>query len=194
MSGVLRVNGEIEKHSHLILDFKSGGQLIYTDPRRFVYWNLMPMEHNFPRWENLGPDVLARNFSGKYLYGKSRRSAVHIKGWILNQRNVAGVGNIYASEALFAASINPLRPANSLSEAESRALVRELRRIMRKSIENRGTTFSDYRLSDGKSGGFQNFLQVFQKEDLPCPKCENIITKINQNGRSTFYCAQCQKE
>lgn len=192
MSGVFQVGGARSKHTHLEIGFEDG-TLCYTDPRRFGYFCMAPRFQSLPRWELLGPDALDRACTGAKMSAVAERSTVPVKTWIMDQQKLAGVGNIYASEGLFRAGIHPQRTAGSLSLAEWNGLVRELKTVMRASIRNRGTTFSDYRLTNGRGGSFQTFLRVFQKEGEPCPVCGCVIQKQVLAGRSTFYCPNCQK-
>lgn len=192
MSGVFAVNGNRTAHTHLELGFDNG-TLCYTDPRRFGYFCLLPRGGESKRWSALGPDALDRACTGTRMAQTAAGSVVAIKNWILDQHHLAGVGNIYACEGLFRAGIHPERGAASLSGEEWRRLVAELKAVMRASIRNRGTTFSDYRLTNGRGGAFQTFLQVFQKEGTACSLCGNVIQRLVQTGRSTFYCPHCQK-
>jgi len=192
MSGVFQVDGTRSKHTHLEIGFEAG-TLYYTDPRRFGYFCMAPRFQSLPRWESLGPDALDRICTGVKMCSIAQRSVVPVKTWIMDQRKMAGVGNIYASEGLFRAGIDPGRTAGSLTLAEWNRLVRELKSVMRASIRKRGTTFSDYRLTNGRGGSFQTFLRVFQKEGEPCPVCGCVIQKQVLAGRSTFYCPNCQK-
>lgn len=192
MSGVFQVDGAPGKHTHLQLRFDNG-TLCYTDPRRFGHFDLQESGTPLQRWDALGPDALSAECSGPAMEQRAMGSRVDIKNWILDQNHLAGVGNIYACEGLFAAGIAPCRAAGTLDKKEWQQLVAALKKIMKAAIRNRGTTFSDYRLTNGKGGAFQSFLQVFQKENLPCPRCGEVIRRQVQNGRSTFWCAVCQK-
>lgn len=192
MSGVWGYNSARSKHTHLEIRLAQGDLLSYTDPRQFGYLCLQPLRQNSKRWDSLGPDAVSSACSATHLYQASRNCSIAIKVWLMDQTKIAGIGNIYASEALFRAHINPIRSAKSLSSAECRVLVQEIRRVLRASIRNRGTTFSDYRLTNGHGGDFQTFLQVFQKTGKPCPQCGQGILQVTQAGRSTFYCGHCQ--
>jgi len=193
MSGVFTIDGVRARHSHLEISFDNG-KLVYTDPRRFGYLNVQSLNQPFERWDVLGPDALQRACRAEYLYERARHSTVAVKVWIMDQGKIAGVGNIYACEALYRAGIHPQRGAGCLSLEEWRCLARALKGVMRASLRNRGTTFSDYRLTNGKGGSFQNFLKVFQKEGESCKVCGDAIHNLRLAGRSTFYCPTCQKE
>lgn len=181
-----------QKHTHLELHFSNGTCLRYTDPRKFGYLCLQNIHDPSLRWENLGPDAISAQWTSTALFNSSRNSKIAIKVFLMDQSKVAGIGNIYASEALFASHVHPERPANSISLDECKGIVESTKRIMRASIRNKGTTFSDYRLTNGKGGAFQDFLKVFQKPNQPCPTCHKPIQQITQGGRSTFFCGFCQ--
>jgi len=150
-------------------------------------------EESLPRWEALGPDAISNFWTPKHLYTSTRKIHTAIKIFLMNQSRVAGIGNIYASEALFLSGIHPERASESLLQTECAVLVRETRKLLKRSIRNKGTTFSDYRLTNGKVGAFQGFLKVFQKTGQPCPTCGKPILQKTLGGRSTFYCEHCQK-
>lgn len=192
MSGVWGDSAPRGKHTHVEFHFEDGSWLSYTDPRQFGYLSLHSLSHTLHRWEALGPDALSRAWNAKQLWHLCQRSRLAIKVFLMDQTKVAGIGNIYASEALFRARIHPERCAQELSAEECATLVGEAKAVMRASLKKRGTTFSDYRLTNGKGGGFQKFLQVFQKEGEPCPRCRGRILRLEQGGRSTFFCPGCQ--
>jgi len=193
MSGVWQVAGERTKHTHLELTFSTGQCLRYTDPRQFGYMCLTTAAETLPRWEQLGPDAISAQWNAAHLFAHATRSRTPIKVFLLDQHQVAGIGNIYASEALFGAHVHPARIAQSLTQLECQHIVKAAKAVMRMSIRKRGTTFSDYRLTNGKGGSFQGFLKVFQKVGTPCPNCHAPIQQMVQVGRSTFFCAKCQK-
>lgn len=193
MSGVLTLNGEKRPHTHLEISLANGDMLYYSDPRKFGHLDLQPLTTPLTRVAKLGPDALTEEFSPKYLKQTLKSSKTNIKAFLLNQAKVAGLGNIYVCEVLFSARVSPKRTANKVTLKECEAIVFHSKRILQASIDNRGTTFSDYRLTNGKGGEFQSFLQVFQKENQACPVCETPISKITQNARSSFFCSNCQK-
>lgn len=189
MSGVLLWQQELRPHTHWILT-TAQGSLCYSDPRRFGFWRLAPVNYIHKEWESLGPDaLLATAQDWQHRAQKSRRS---LKDILLDQKVVAGIGNIYASEILFAAGLSPFKPACELQLADWERIATETQRILNASIAQRGTTFSDYRLTNGKDGEFQSFLKVFQKKNQPCPHCKRPISQATQQGRSTFWCEGCQ--
>lgn len=146
-----------------------------------------------PPWKDLGPDpLLDRPRFREFQQALVGRKAP-IKALLHDQRIVAGIGNIYAAEALFRTRIHPLRPGGELSEEEVIRLWREMRRVAKEAIAHAGTTFRDWRLSDGREGGFQKFLKVYGKQGLPCPRCRVPIQRVKLQGRSTYFCPQCQR-
>lgn len=191
MSGVLLYNAEARPHTHITLEL-SQGILRYSDPRRFGHWELQKLTMPLSSWQKLGPDALDPDLSGQQLHGHTQNSKRSAKDLLLDQGLVAGIGNIYACEALFGAGIHPTRTGMSLSADDWNRMLSSAVVIMQESIKHKGTTFSDYRLTNGKGGSFQTFLKVFQKEGLPCPNCGTPISKITQQNRSTFFCPQCQ--
>jgi formamidopyrimidine-DNA glycosylase len=141
---------------------------------------------------NLGPEPLSKKFNGEYLNQLCSSSKTSIKSFIMNQKNVVGVGNIYASESLFMARINPLRPASSLKLDECKALVKSIKAILRHAINAGGTTLKDFYSADGNAGYFKVKLKVYDRENKKCKKCNELINKIIQNQRATYYCNKCQ--
>jgi formamidopyrimidine-DNA glycosylase len=123
----------------------------------------------------------------------TRRSVMPIRNWLLDQSRIAGVGNIYANEALFRSGIRPTRRAYRITKMEADALHREIRAVLEEAIRERGTTFSDYRDADGNEGGFQLRLRVYDREGLPCTVCATPIKRVVLSNRSAFYCPNCQR-
>lgn len=180
-----------EKHVHLVLHLDNGKKLLFQDPRRFGgIWLVSSPETITAR---LGKEPLHRDFSAAYLQSiiKGRRTA--IKNLILDQNLIAGIGNIYADEALFLARIRPDREGASLSPEETLRLNRAIKRVLRQGIENRGTTFRDYRDGNNARGGFQEHLQAYGRGGEPCLVCGSLMTRSRIGGRSSHYCHSCQK-
>lgn len=192
MTGIWRQNYPVEKHTRIRVWFDDGRELSYTDARQFGYVNVQSQQTDFSRWLRLGPDALSRQWNARYALTRAQGCRVAIKIWLLDQEKVAGMGNIYVCETLFAARVHPEKQAGSLTLEDWKKIVQNSRRIMRRSIAQKGTTFSDYRLTNGKKGQFQSFLQIFQKAGQPCPSCGSPIQKIVQSGRSSFFCPLCQ--
>lgn len=181
------------KHSHVIFKFKDGSRLYYNDLRQFGFLEIVDqkkLETIKAKYglEPLTPDFTLANFK-KALAG--RRAA--IKAVLLNQSTIAGIGNIYADEILFAAGVAPFRPANSVSERELKNIFQAASAILKKAIKYRGTTFSNYVDSNGHKGGFSRFLRVYGRSGQKCYECGQVIKKVKLAGRGTSYCENCQK-
>jgi formamidopyrimidine-DNA glycosylase len=170
-----------------------GRALLYDDARRFGCLDLRDAAGWSTRTAELGPEPLGDDFSAEHLHALTRRSVTPIRNFLLDQRKVAGVGNIYANEALFRAHVRPSRRARTLTRRETRDLRDSLRAVLAEAIEARGTTFSDYRDGEGEEGGFEPRLQVYGREGLPCVLCRTPIKRIVLSNRSAFYCPRDQK-
>jgi formamidopyrimidine-DNA glycosylase len=196
MSGSLRVLPQQAArlpHDHFDMQLESGQTLRFNDPRRFgccLYTTADP--HSHPLLRALAPEPFAPEFDAEYLHRIARRRRVAIKQLLLNGRLVTGVGNIYASEALFRARIRPRRQARSLTLAECRALVRAIQGVLRMAIKAGGTTLRDYVNADGAPGYFRQKLYVYERAGLACRRCRTPIRQIAQGQRSTYYCPSCQ--
>jgi len=197
MSGHLRVLREklpAGKHDHIDLILANGNILRYNDPRRFgAFVYTEESIDQFRLLEKLGPEPISAQFDSNYLLASCKNKRLPIKTHIMNQATVVGVGNIYASEALFTAKINPLRAACSINDTECSDITQAIKDILTAAIEQGGTSFSDYINSDGKPGYFSQQLQVYQRAGLPCKKCNTVIENIRIGQRSSFYCPGCQK-
>ncbi|MDU5835745.1 MAG: bifunctional DNA-formamidopyrimidine glycosylase/DNA-(apurinic or apyrimidinic site) lyase [Pantoea sp.] len=196
MSGSLRVLPEEQpaaKHDHVDLVMSNGKVLRYTDPRRFGAWLWSTDPEGSNVLAHLGPEPLGDAFSGDYLYEKSRGKRTAVKQWLMGNKVVVGVGNIYASESLFTAGILPDRPAMSLSDEEAQRLVATIKAVLLRSIEQGGTTLRDFLQSDGKPGYFAQELQVYGRAGEPCRACGTPIVSGKHGQRSTFWCPNCQR-
>lgn len=197
MSGSLRViNDERphDKHDHVDIVFESGYRLRFHDPRKFgsIHWTKNdPLEHKLIH--HLGPEPLSEEFNNEYLYTKSRKRTQAIKTFIMDSRIVVGVGNIYASEALFRASIKPTAKAGKVSKARYESLVNEIKNVLSEAIDKGGTTLRDFLNGDGKPGYFSQELNVYNREGEPCKICNTKIKMIRLGQRSTYYCSHCQR-
>jgi formamidopyrimidine-DNA glycosylase len=197
MSGNLRVvaaSAARLPHDHFDLVLDSGRVLRFNDPRRFgslIYVRGDPHAH--PLLAHLAPEPLSRAFDTDYLWRITRRRRVAVKQLLMNARLVVGVGNIYASEALFRARIRPRRQARSLSRAEVARLVRAVRAVLKQAIRAGGTTLRDYLRADGSPGYFRQRLYVYERAGAPCRRCRAPVRAITQGQRSTYYCPVCQK-
>lgn len=196
MSGSLRIlptGTPAEKHDHVDIVFGKI-TLRLRDPRRFgalLWTSADPLQHKL--LSKLGPEPLSDEFNADYLYQLSRTRKVAIKTLIMNSQVVVGVGNIYASESLFAAGISPLRRADRISLPRYQRLVIAIKDILQRAIAQGGTTLRDFTRQDGKPGYFQQILNVYGRGQQPCPHCAQAIKQITQAQRSTFYCPHCQK-
>jgi formamidopyrimidine-DNA glycosylase len=180
--------------SHVAVDLslESGDSLLYADTRRFGRLTLYSAEEWGRESRRLGPEPLGKGLNAGVFHQRLRGSKAPLRSWLLDQKRLAGVGNIYACEALHQAGIHPLRTASSLDPRESGRLLRELRGVLRKAIVARGTTLRDYRTASGEEGGFLPFLQAYGREGKPCPRCESTIIRIVFSNRSAFLCPTCQ--
>ena len=179
-------------HDHLDIELDSGKTLRFRDPRRFgsFHWSKDPLAH--PLLAKLGPEPLGDSFDGEYLWEKSRGRKVSIKQFIMNAQVVVGVGNIYASESLFLAGINPKRAAGRIARHRYDALAESIRDILSRAIKAGGTTLRDFYGGDGEPGYFKQQLEVYDREGEHCRCCNTVITAFVQGQRSTYYCRQCQ--
>jgi formamidopyrimidine-DNA glycosylase len=197
MSGRLTVvpeNLPPKTHDHVDLQMENHTALRFTDPRRFgaMLWLKTPAESH-ALLEGLGLEPLDEGFSGKALFDRSRGRKVAIKQFLMNARILTGVGNIYASEALFAARIHPLREAGRISLARYERLAAAIRATLERALAAGGTTLRDFASADGKPGYFQNESGVYGREGKPCKVCGGRIRALRQGQRSTFYCPKCQR-
>ena len=192
-----RPASEDPKHEHVVLTTEAGARIAYFDPRRFGYMHLIPTpaldEH--PWFAGLGPEPLSDAFAGKVLKAAfARKSRQNLKVTLLDQRVVAGIGNIYACEALFAARIDPRRPGGEITAPEANRLAKAVKAVLAEAIEAGGSTLRDFAAADGALGYFQHRFKVYDRERQPCPDgCKGVVERIVQAGRSTFFCQACQK-
>lgn len=196
MTGILRVvpaETTEQKHDHVDLIFTNGQALRFTDPRKFGIFTYTEDSHlQHPCLAHLGPEPLSAQFTGAYLYRHSRDKQLAVKAFIMDQKLVVGVGNIYANEALFRAGIHPARPAGRVGVKRYVRLVKEIRDILEQAIAAGGTTISDFRQSDGRPGYFDQQLQVYGRAAEPCVQCQALIRIRRIGQRSSFYCPHCQ--
>lgn len=197
MSGSLRivdVSCPPEKHDHVDIVFNNGSVLRYTDPRRFgaVLWITgVPEQHELLK--NLGPEPLSDKFDVELLFGKSRGKKGPVKNFIMDGHVVVGVGNIYASESLFRAGIDPRRAAGRISKQRYARLVVAIKQVLAEAIEQGGTTLKDFVGGDGKPGYFKQSLQVYGRTGESCVQCKRQIREVIIGQRNSFYCVGCQK-
>ena len=180
-------------HDHIDVHFDDGGALRFNDPRRFGSFMLTTAPAAHPLLKSLGPEPLGDEFDADYLWRTSRNRRVAIKQHVMNGRVVVGVGNIYASEALFRAGIHPRRIAGRISRARFEPLVSSIRDVLRDAIEEGGTTLRNFVGGDGKPGYFRGSLRVYERDGLPCVNCGTAIERRVMGQRATYYCPRCQR-
>lgn len=200
MSGRYGFDGEaIErhdgKHGHVVFLLDDGARLIYSDPRRFGFMDLIEAgglaENRFLR--DLGIEPLGNQLSGPWLAEALNGRRSPVKAALLDQRIVAGLGNIYVCEALFRSGISPLRPAHMVAGARAERLSGAIGAVLNAAIAAGGSSLRDFAAADGELGYFQHGFDVYDREGQPCKKCARKLRRIVQSGRSTFYCAHCQR-
>ncbi len=195
MSGSLRIDRDDRArraHDHLEWQL-ANATLRYHDPRRFGFVLLTENAREHPLLKRLGPEPLASGFTAEYLFRRSRRRRQAVKNFIMDSRVVAGVGNIYANEALFAAGIWPQAAAGRLALKTYRRLVWAVRHILRQAIEAGGTTLQDFVNADGQPGYFAQSLMIYGRAGERCPQCGTLVRQVVIGQRSSFFCVNCQK-
>ena len=184
-------------HTHVVLEMEDGAKLEFNDPRRFGYMDLIAEGEleSHPFFKAMGPEPLGNHFNEPYLQGVLAKKKAPIKAALLDQRVVAGLGNIYVVEALHRASIAPAKPASSISAERLDRLFHAIRAVLEEAIEAGGSTLSDYAGVDGAQGGFQHRFRVYDREGEKCSAagCVGTIKRAVHSGRSTFWCSRCQR-
>ena len=208
MSGRMTVSGDPlgqfhrdhpapEKHDHVVFHMDNGARITFNDPRRFGAMDLAVTAQLDDHWliKPIGPEPLGNAFDESYLIEKLAGKNTPIKTALLDQRILAGLGNIYVCEVLYRAGINPKRKAGALSKSRVATLVPIIRDVLSEAIAAGGSSLRDYRQAGGELGYFQHGFQAYDRENHPCqtPDCTGTIARITQSGRSTFYCPQCQR-
>lgn len=201
MSGRMHIHGAVpnavEAHAHLMFVADDGAAVVFRDHRRFGFFDLAPTEgleqHRFFR--DLGPEPLADDFDGPCLSAALSGKRTPIKAALLDQRVVAGLGNIYVCEALFRAGIAPTRLAQTVAGRRAGRLVPEIKAVLSEAIAAGGSTLRDYVQASGELGYFQHDFRVYGREGDPCrkPRCRGTVSRLVQSGRSTFHCTVCQR-
>jgi formamidopyrimidine-DNA glycosylase len=197
MSGSLRLvdaSAPPAPHDHVDIVFTDGRALRLRDPRRFgsLLWTTRPWREH-PLLRDLGPEPLEHAFDGDYLFAAARGRRIAVKHFIMDSHVVAGIGNIYASEALFLAGIHPRRAAGRIGRERYATLAAAIRRVLNESLTAGGTTLRDFINGLGEPGYFALHLRVYGREGEPCPGCARPVRDLRQGQRSTFYCPACQK-
>ena len=187
----------LPEHTRAALGLDDGRRLVFVNPRRLGRLEIGSTTDlgSCRLLTNVGVDALSPEMDERALEELLQSHQIAIKQFLLNQKYLAGIGNIYASEILFRSRIHPDRPANSLTVAEQRKLLRVMRKVLEEAIAYRGTTVSDYRTGEGRKGNYQRKLRVYGREGKKCPRrgCEATIVRRTHAGRSTYFCPQCQR-
>lgn len=186
-----------EKHDHVVFHMQDGARVTFNDPRRFGAMDMVATDqleqHKF--FAKMGPEPLSNSFDAAYLYDSLKGRKSPIKSALLDQRIVAGLGNIYVCEVLFRTGISPLRKAGTLKKQQTEALVPAIRQVLEDAILAGGSSLKDFRRADGELGYFQHRFNVYDQEGAPCPtpECSGEVKRVIQSGRSSFYCPICQR-
>jgi formamidopyrimidine-DNA glycosylase len=181
-----------DEHTHLVLSFSDGPpDLYFRDIRKFGKCALLEPGKDDTRLKKLGVDAL--DAEGRHLFEASRRRKAPVKTLLLEQGVIAGVGNIYADEALYFARVRPTRPSGRLSEQECDAIVKAVRRVLARAIERGGSSIDDFVQPDGSDGGYQHERRVYARTGEPCPRCHTPIRRVVLGARSAHYCLRCQR-
>ena len=184
-----------KKHNHVELVFENF-KIIYNDPRRFGFFQLLKSNSDLvKRFNHLGPEPFDKNFNLNYVCNFFKGKNKDIKNFLLDQKFVSGIGNIYASEILFLSKINPFKKAKLLSKKECQKIIINSRKILLKAISMGGSSIRDFKDTLGLKGGYQNEFKVYQQEGIKCKNvgCSDLIRKKIISNRSTFFCDSCQK-
>ena len=208
MSGRILISGDplgtfvhdhpaAQKHDHVVFDIDNGARVTFNDPRRFGAMDLLSTNgaDHHPLLRDIGPEPLSNAFNETYLIERLKGKKSAIKSVLLDQKIVAGLGNIYVCEALYRAGISPKRLAGKTAETRLAALVPIIRQVLDEAINAGGSSLRDFRQADGELGYFQHSFNVYGREGLPCVTdgCDHVVQRIVQSGRSSFYCKNCQK-
>ncbi len=185
------------KHAHVVFETDGGHQVTFFDPRRFGYMDLIATDAlpEHPWFKGLGPEPLGPDFTAAHLAREFAGKRQSVKATLLDQRVVAGLGNIYVCEALYHAKISPLRAAGDIPKAKLKILVQVIRDVLEAAIRAGGSTLRDYAGADGALGYFQHDFQAYGREGEPCVRlsCNGVVERVVQSGRSTFHCPVCQR-
>ncbi|MGC1182936.1 bifunctional DNA-formamidopyrimidine glycosylase/DNA-(apurinic or apyrimidinic site) lyase [Legionella sp.] len=197
MSGHLRIapkHSIPQKHDHITLTLSNDQLLQFYDPRRFgmfIYIDDNPHQH--PLLAHLGPEPLSEEFSGDYFYHRAKNKNKPIKSFIMDNKVVVGIGNIYATESLFLAKIHPNKPTKNISKEQCHILTTHIKEVLKQAIQSGGTTLRDFYACDGKPGYFSNSLRMYGRKNQPCFQCQHPIASMVIGGRSSSFCPECQK-
>lgn len=198
MTGVIRIeDGTVprRKHEHVFLYLDNGLIFRFEDVRRFGELEVHTCGKNAlpAKFSEFGPEPLTPDFSAEYLYGRSRQVKGAVKNFIMDNGVVSGIGNIYATEILFAAGIDPRKAAGTLTKPQCRRITDHAKRILQDAIAAGGTTIADFRQVDGSEGKFAVALRIYGKFGEPCPRCGTRLESVKLGGRTSVFCPKCQK-
>jgi len=208
MSGRMTVSGDPlgqfvrdhpaqQKHDHVVLNMANGARIIFNDPRRFGMMDLMPTKtaEQHKLLAALGPEPLGNDFHEDHLIAAFKGRNIPVKTALLDQKTVAGLGNIYVCEVLYRTKIAPTRKVGNITPKRVATLVPAIRQVLSEAIKAGGSSLRDFRQADGELGYFQHSFDVYGREGAPCHTegCRQVIQRITQGGRSTFHCTQCQR-
>lgn len=180
------------RHDHVIFETEAGARVVFNDPRRFGFMTLIGAGETSPYLEGLGPEPLSYSFNAPVLAGALAGKRSPVKAVLLDQRVVAGLGNIYVCEALFRAGVSPRRLARNVGAARAERLAAAVKAVLNEAIEAGGSSLRDHAATDGTLGYFQHGFRVYGREGEPCRVCGTAVRRIVQSGRSSFYCPSCQ--
>ena len=190
---VTETEPSLDKHQRVRFRFQSGRWMVFSDVRCFGTLEALDTLEESPALANLGLEPLSSKFTPDSLRNPFQRTSRNIKSMLLDQRVVVGIGNIYASEILYRIGVHPERPAQQVRSKERKQLVATTKFVLQEAIAMNGTSISDFRRVDDKTGEFQDFLRVYGKDGSPCPTCGTPIQRIVQQQRSSFFCPACQQ-
>lgn len=180
------------KHTHLVMRLGAHNELRFVDARRFGLLEVIENESEHEALSALGPDPLVDGIDAKWLYAASRDKRATLKAFVLDQRMIAGIGNIYASEALWRARLPPTRPARALTASGARRLAAAIAEVLDNALDKGGTSLRDFVNADGVGGENADYLWVYGRFGAPCLRCKTTIQRLVLHGRSTFFCPRCQ--
>jgi formamidopyrimidine-DNA glycosylase len=190
LTGQLIYNGQPSHSTRKVFNFSDGTRLIFNDVRKFGWWKKLKETKSLE--EKFGPEALEINFK-IFAERLSRRPKAKIKPLLMDQKFIAGIGNIYSDEILFAAGVRPLRLVKTLSEREKKSILLNIKKILKLAILHHGSSVNDYLDAAGQKGNFSRYHKVYQKEGKKCLRCNNIIERLKIGGRSAHFCPGCQK-
>jgi len=199
MPGAFETKVPADRHEHIVLEAEGGAagpvRIGFVDPRRFGFWDLVPSRElaTCRHFAGMGPEPLSEGWTGETLAQALEGRRTPIKQALLDQRIVAGLGNIYVCEALHRSGISPRRQAASIGRKRAERLVPIVKAVLAEAIEAGGSTLRDYADARGERGAFQHAFSAYGREGEPCGRCGGVIARIVQSGRSTFYCGGCQR-